>query len=200
MDIQTPSLYNIFIFFLIISSNYLGELFPCRIQKMLSSNMLFKHIFGFLTLSFFVVLTDNSKVHTLTDILFNSLKLYSIFLIFINNNLNFFMISLFIVAVIYIINIKINEITDTIKTDTEDKNKNENSKTLQLLHQINKILSIIFIIIIIIGFLIYMGEKKVEYKSKFSYITFIFGKEACRGKSPNVDMFKAIKTICLKTS
>ena len=200
MDIQTPSLYNIFILFLIISSNYLGELFPCRIQQMLSSNMLFKHIFGFLTLSFFVVLTDNSKVHTLTDILFNSLKLYSIFLIFINNNLNFFMISLFIVAVIYIINIKINEITDTIKTDTEDKNKNENSKTLQLLHQINKILSIIFIITIIIGFLIYMGEKKVEYKSKFSYITFIFGKAVCRGKSPNVDIFKAIKTTCLKTS
>ena len=36
-----------------------------------------------------------------------------------------------------------------------------------------------------------MGEKKIEYKNKFSYITFIFGKPSCRGKSPEVKYLEA---------
>ena len=138
MDNQYISIYNIFIFFLIISSNYLGELFPCKVQKMLDSNMLFKHIFGFLTLSFFVILTDKSIAHNFKHIFFNSFMLYGIFLIFINNTVNFFIISLFIAAIIYIINIKIN----TIEQDTPYIIQNNQPADLLIqLNIINQILS-----------------------------------------------------------
>ena len=46
-QIDSISIYSIFILFLIISTNYLGELFPCRVQKLLSQNVYLKHIFGY---------------------------------------------------------------------------------------------------------------------------------------------------------
>ena len=43
-----------------------------------------------------------------------------------------------------------------------------------------------------------MGEKKIEYKTKFNYLTFIFGKAKCRGKSPSVSVVKALETAFYK--
>ena len=36
--------YTIFILILIISANFLGSTFPCRVQKLLSENVYIKHI------------------------------------------------------------------------------------------------------------------------------------------------------------
>ena len=38
-----------------------------------------------------------------------------------------------------------------------------------------------------------MGEKKIEYKKNFSYITFIFGKPKCRGITPCVEFEECFK-------
>ena len=40
----------LFIFILVISGNYIGELLPCRIQYTLQNNMIYKHFFGILTM------------------------------------------------------------------------------------------------------------------------------------------------------
>ena len=40
----------VFIFTLIISGNFLAQLFPCKIQEALTENIYIKHIFGFFTL------------------------------------------------------------------------------------------------------------------------------------------------------
>ncbi len=52
-----PNLIAIFIFVLVVSGNYLGELFPCQVQRIFSESMLIKHSLGVMTLLFFVVLT-----------------------------------------------------------------------------------------------------------------------------------------------
>ena len=54
-------IWNVFVLFLIIASNYIGELFPCRVQNLLIGNIYLKHFIAFLTLVFFVVLTDSSS-------------------------------------------------------------------------------------------------------------------------------------------
>ena len=38
-----------------------------------------------------------------------------------------------------------------------------------------------------------MGEKKIEYKDKFNYLTFFLGKQVCKGNSPEVDISNALK-------
>jgi hypothetical protein len=38
-----------------------------------------------------------------------------------------------------------------------------------------------------------MGEKKIEYKKDFNYITFFIGQSSCKGQSPKVNLIEAIK-------
>ena len=54
-------LKHLFVLYLIIAGNYLGELFGCKTQKMFQENMYFKHIIGFMTLYFFVLFTSTEE-------------------------------------------------------------------------------------------------------------------------------------------
>jgi hypothetical protein len=193
IKIENISIYSIFVFFLIISSNYLGALFPCRIQKLLNTNVYLKHIFGFLTLSFFVVLTDPLKKYNFINIFYESALLYIIFIIFINNDYNFFIFGLMIVGLIYILNLKKIDLTGSITENNLNKDNEKNKQLLEMITKINTFLFILFMIVIIIGFIIYMGEKKIEYKDKFSYIIFILGQAQCRDKSPKTIYTKALQ-------
>lgn len=176
-------IYNVFILFLVIAANFIGELFPCRIQELLSKNELLKHFIGFLTLLFFVVLTDdNAKKQKFNETFVNSLKLYLIWLILINNEKNFFIFNLVITGALYIIYLN--------KKDYEDEPDNPK---LILFEKIEKSIYILFTISIIIGFFIYLGQKKFEYKNKFSYYSFIFGKPGCKGHSPDISYLNSLK-------
>ena len=181
-DMKIIPIWNVFVLFLIIASNYIGELFPCQVQELLTSNVYLKHIISYLTLLFFVVLTDTSSVKKkFKEIFYESLKLYVVFLLLINCNKNLFALSILLLAVIYIIQL--------IKQDYIDENTDtyQDSPVLKNIKNIEKICYILFFVIAITGFIVYMGEKKIEYKDKFSYKTFIFGKPTCRGKSPTTN-------------
>ena len=216
-QIDSISIYSIFILFLIISSNYLGELFPCRVQKLLSQNVYLKHIFGYLTLSFFVVLVDPYKKINIYTVFKESLILYILFLFFINTQQYFFLLSIFFLLVIYVLNLKKIEYEENISKasdmlDNVNKKEKEKQKEIQdklkkpvvpgelqqlekkilFINQLNRVLMILFIITIIVGFLIYMGEKKLEYKDKFDYITFIFGQSKCKDKTPSIKLTQSL--------
>ena len=178
-------LWNIFVLFLIIASNYIGELFPCRIQDYLSNNVYLKHFISFLTLLFFVVLTDTSLVKKkFMEIFISSLKLYFLFLLLINSTKKFFIFALFILAIIYIIQL--------IKKDyINDENVAEETENYKNIILVEKALFVLFYIVLVLGFIIYLGEKKIEYKNKFKYMTFIFGKPSCKGKSPDTKLIES---------
>ena len=173
-------IWNIFVLFLIIAANYLGELFPCRVQNLLESNIYLKHIIAFLTLSFFVILTDTTSNYKSNEIFSISFTLYILFIILARNNKVFFLINLVILAILYVMKLQL--------TDYE-KNVDEKSNDIfyERLIIIEKVLIVIFFVLLICGFLIYMGEKKIEYKNKFNFITFFFGKPSCKLNSPTIN-------------
>lgn len=168
---------NVFVLFLIIASNYIGELFPCRVQDLLTSNIYLKHTVAFLTLLFFVVLTDNSLDFTFREIFSSSIYLYIIFILLINCNQLFFLYCLGALCILYILKLLIKD----VEKNTDDE---IDKKKLEILLLCEKVMYIIFIIILIVGFVIYLGEKKIEYKDKFKYSTFLFGTPKCKRHSP----------------
>ena len=182
--LNTTPIWNIFVLFLIIAANYLGELFPCRIQNLLLSNIYLKHIIAFLTLSFFVILTDSTSNYKSNEIFQISLTLYVIFIVLARNNQESFMINLIILGILYI-----------IKLQLSDYEKNVDEKKDEIFYErllvFEKILSFTFYILLICGFLIYMGEKKIEYKNNFNFITFFFGKPSCSLNSPKTEYVKS---------
>ena len=172
------TVYTVFILFLIIASNYLGELFPCRVQDLLGQNIYLKHGIAFLTMVFFVVLSDTKTELSFRDLVIQSCKMYIVFLILINCSKTFFMIALVLLAGIYVIQLKKNDFINTHDPSPETQIQ------IERINQLNNILLILFFIVIKSGFIIYMGEKKIEYRKEFSYTTFLFGKPSCRGISP----------------
>lgn len=179
-------IYTIFILILIISANFLAQIFPCKIQKILNCNMYVKHIFSFLTLMFFVILSapigGSMKVN---DIIMKAFLLYIFFIILTKTNHIVFIIIIILLGILYLIILKINEL--------KESNNNAKNELEEKLNNIYNYISYIIIILLIIGFLMYMGEKKYEYKNKFEYTKFIFGIPECRGYSPDISFFKTLK-------
>jgi hypothetical protein len=90
--------------------------------------------------------------------------------------------------------LKRNEIAKR-KEDSTNEELEKLEKTKNLIIKINNGISIVVFILIFIGFMIYMGRKKYEYKNNFSYLTFIFGKVECKGTISNIDYSTSLKHV-----
>lgn len=191
-------LYPIFILILIISSNFLAEVFPCRFQEMLSKNMYLKHIFGYLTMVFFVTMTldEYNNTYSFTELFKSSLFMYFGFIVFSKTSTKFFFPVLFFLGLLYILHIRKSQLqTQLQQKNTTDDMISSNQKQLDTLNTIMDVSSKITLVILAMGFFVYIGEKRVEYKNNFNFLTFLFGKTNCKGKSPKVSILKALQNI-----
>ena len=107
---------------------------------------------------------------------------------------------MFLLTISYILTLKNKENNREINYIIE--NNIDKEKKLSSLQQnnsnitlIQKYLNIFIIIIAIIGFLSYLGSKKAEYGSNFSYLTFVFGKTTCADDGNKLSYFNGLKNI-----
>lgn len=173
----------IFIFILIISGNYLGSLFPCQIQHAFEKNIWLKHFLGYFTLLFFVLLTlPNKSNNDIFKLLSSTTLLYLLFII-LSKTTPVIWISVFIMyAFVYLIELKKKNIDDVDKNkETNKYSKKQINVTYDKLTNIQQYIVYFSYVLIIVGFLAYMGEKKFEYKNKFTYSKFLFGVVECKG-------------------
>lgn len=172
-----PNLIAIFIFVLIVSGNFLAELFPCQVQKIFSHSMVVKHAFGFMTLLFFVILTIPEMQEQ--EYMFGYTALvYAWFILMAKCYYVIWFIVFGIVGIIYLLQMW--------ERSLEKKGENDDDKKA-IIHNGKRYLTIATVILTIVGVMTYMGAKKLEYKKKFKYITFLFGKPECRGDDYHKD-------------
>ncbi len=198
VNLDKIPVYTIFILILIISANFLAQLFPCRLQRILHQNIYIKHLFSFLTLLFFVVLTAPMEDKSLRNIFNKSLLLYIWFILIMRTDPYVFILLLFIIAIIYLFFLKENELKERAEKIQNIKGSEELKKIeneIIYIHNINQYFFYLTIFLTIVGFLLYMGEKKCEYKTKFNYIIFLFGKPVCKNKCTPIDYKRAISCI-----
>ena len=170
-----PNLVAIFVFVLILSGNYLGELFPCRVQKIFNSNMYVKHTLGFLTLLFFVALTI-PELKEQENFLGYTTLIYLWFIMMAKCYYTIWFAVFGLVGLLYVMQM--------YKEKKEKKDGEGGSQDLSMLKQVEKGVIVTTFVLTVLGFLVYMGAKKLEYKNKFSYLQFIFGMPSCKGASP----------------
>ena len=184
------NIFSVFTFILIVSANFLAEIFPCRVQYMLRHNMYIKHLFGILTMVFFVVLSiDKNK--SIFDIGLNSFLLYILFILISKTHWYTFFIIVFILSIAFFINIEKDRSKQLLNDGDEKTNKIINERIKNYDYQ-TIIIYILTIFITIIGVLLYMGEKKLEYKNKFDYIIFFMGKDICKEKTSYFSLQKSL--------
>ena len=179
---------SVFILLLIISGNFLGELMPCRVREELSSNMVLKHFFGYLTLTFFAIVTVFKT--TSINILLLSFLVYVYFIFLSKTNWRFWIVVVFLLGTSYIIHVMGLTIN---KDDIKEDNKTLSTVMDNILPTVQLSFVMLALFLTFIGSIIYMGNKKKEYGKDFSYIHFFLGKPECRGKSPNTKIVDDLK-------
>lgn len=185
--------FTIFILILIISANFLAQLFPCRLQYELNNNMYLKHFFAFLTMIFFVVLASPIKNKKLNKIVIESFLLYIVFLFLIKTDYRIFIILLALLSISYLLVLKKVELEDDKEVNKDDSNKvAEIDNQIKYIEYISFGITVLIVVLIIIGFLSYLGQKKVEYKNNFAFSKFLFGKPSCKNKSPSITLISGI--------
>jgi hypothetical protein len=187
---ESIPLYSIFILLLILSGGYIIQLIPCKLQSILNNNIYIKHFFALLTLIFLITLVDplESK-NNLNIILSKSFILYIFFIFIIKTHYKFFISIMIILGIKYLILLKKNELSDKYE---KDKDVNI-QKELDNINIIQNVLFFIIIILIIIGFLVYLGQKKYEYKKDFNYFIFLFGKPECNYTIEKISITNSLK-------
>jgi len=171
-----PNLIAIFVFVLIVSGNYLGELFPCRVQAIFNSNMYVKHTLGFLTLLFFVALTI-PEVKEQENFIGYTTLIYLWFIMMAKCYYTIWFVVFGLVGLLYVLQM--------YKGKEEKKDGEGGAKDLEMIKNVERVLIIGSFVMTVLGFLVYMGAKKIEYKKNFSYLQFIFGMPSCKGQSPS---------------
>lgn len=174
---------SIFVLYLILSANFLVNLFSCKAQTTFFNNMWLKHLLGFMTLYFFVVLTDKESKYSNSpknQMLF-AIVCYIVFVLSSRMDHQWWVVFICLLCIIYIIEIYKNHHTTT-----------EEDKVIYNKYQIY--LVSVLLVILVIGFIIYLGKKRIEYGKKFDMTTFIVGKTKCRfDKDYDISKKAAIK-------
>lgn len=192
----------IFILILIISGNFIAELFPCDLRRELKENIYIKHLFGFLILFFFGVI-ETVELKNLKGI-YIAVILYFIFLITSKVKSNFWIFIIYLYAICYLLLIVKNQII--VKKQEENPEGdvlffNNKTKFLDNLYNVSNIIQIFSLILIfgltIVGFLFYMGQEKILLKDKFSFLSFLFGLPKCNDdkKLDKIHFIRAIKAV-----
>ena len=156
--------YTIFILVLIVSAKYIPDIIPCKIQRFMEKDLYFRHLLTFFTMIIFVVFTTPLKDQKVFKILIKSVFLYIIFLLYVKSNYNFFVVVTLLSCILYISMLRKYEIEREYNEAKNEETKKLYEKELNILIIINNILLVIVIFLILIGFLLYLGEKKIEYK------------------------------------
>ncbi len=173
---------GLLLFLLIISGNYIGNLFSCRIQNAFTNNIYSKHIIGFISLYFFIILVDPNleRINPLKTLIL-TIPIYVYFLILSKAEAPVFLVIIFLLIFLVMINSYHNYL-NIKKAEKNSLSKREEFYSQNIISVKKFIIGTIFVLTLL-GFLVYLGMKKVEYQGKFKLLSFIFGTKACKNNS-----------------
>jgi len=155
---------ELILFCLLISGNYIGELFSCNIQRTLSKNRVYKHILGILTLYFFVTALDDKKILSPITYMLSSFLTYTWFVIITLTPKFYTFLIMSILLFIYLFN-DIDNHFHILKSE----------------HKFILFSTLFFttIVISIVGCYKYYNIKAHKFGNKFNISKFFFGKNTC---------------------
>jgi hypothetical protein len=158
----------------VLAAAYIQPLFFCNAGTDMGNSMVARHLVAFLTLTFFIVVADSELDDTMpfATVLMTSGLIYLWFLISSKMTANWWLVLAVLLASIYIIDLY-DESHPKAKVDFKPIKEGIIGVALALT---------------LVGFLIYVGEKKLDYKSDFSYATLLLGTKECK-RTPNVQSY-----------
>lgn len=164
---------SVFLLYIVMASGFVGDIFGCRVKKILDTNIYVKHISFFLMIYFTIVLTEE-KLNSPLDNFYKSLKMWIFYIMLIRLNITFTIIACILLVSLYIIDEYI-----VYYKSLEDKKEKEKQEIYNHIKNIPEIFEYIIGIIVIIGFFVYFYKQYKDKGKKFKLNKFIFGLLEC---------------------
>ena len=155
---------GVFLLLLAVVGNFVAEMMGCKTRKLLSNNMVVKHIITFVILYFALDFTSSDIVNP-TDNLILSVKIYILFVMFTRMDLKITIATFILLAITYKMNAYINYYKLT-------------KKEYKHLIKIRKYLYNIIVGVLVTGFILYIHKKYTTNKN-FSLYKFFVGSLNC---------------------
>ena len=176
---------NLFVLAGALSAHFIVPLLPANSTKHMSESRFLRYFLGFLTLVFFVVVTDTAEIDRympLGTIITTSAALFVWFIMAAKMTANWWYMLVLIFGAIYLVNLY------------EDRHL-YTKDLAETFATVKGWLLTGSVFMTVIGFLIYVGEKKMKYRGKFNYGDFLFGLPKVGGpKEPSgMDYWVALK-------
>lgn len=150
------------LFYMTISTNFIGELYNPELINILHNNYLVKHILGYITLLTFIIFSDSKNLNLIEDFKI-SIITYILFVMSTKNSPHYFILSILCIFVAFILD-KINNIY------IKDKRNKET------INEIHNYLGTLGVLLIIYSFIKEYTKYKKIYKNNFSFKKFMFRK------------------------
>ena len=159
--INISTLKSIFLLFLVVSGNYVGELMGCKMRSLFTNNIYIKHVAILFLIYFTVDLMEDVKHHPLY-LFKKSLLIWSLFVMTTRTHYMF--------TIIIIINFFMLYVIDEYRIYLEENNI-DNDK--ELLNSIQVKIEYLAYVVLIVGFIQYYIKQRKE-KKDFSHLKFFF--------------------------
>ncbi len=175
-----PNGFYLALIYLVISGNYLGNLFGCRIQQLMSNNFSMKHLLGFLTTYFLIVLSSPPEGFSNWTVFGITAVIYIWFFLTTKMNVSFWIPMILSVMAAYFLYIY----------NKQEKVQEETGEKIGLVQSVLVTLSAV---LTMIGVVSYYGEKKLEYGYQFKPDVFWFGvNKDCRQMTPAISLYDSL--------
>jgi hypothetical protein len=162
---------GVLLLILAISGNFIAETLGCKTQKLLTENMLAKHVVILFIIYFSLGFASESNPNPMI-LLRNSVSIWVLFLLFTKMSLNFNIFVFGLVVLYHFINTYINYYSSL------DKKKYK--KEIDNYNKILYYLKYLIIGLLIVGFVLYFNKQRNEYSKNWSTFKFIFGVNKCK--------------------
>jgi hypothetical protein len=159
--------------FLTIMGNYIAELFGCRLQYLLTNNMIVKNIVLFGLIYFTLNFTSTQVIHPTTQ-LWNAIIIWISFTMFSRTNIYFTLVALILLIILFIL--------ENYNQYYEKTDKEKYGDTIKQITYVEGILEKSLLLVVLVGFIVYFTEQYTHYgnKKQFLLSKFILGKHKCR--------------------
>ena len=162
---------GVLLLILAISGNFIAETLGCKTQKLLTENMLAKHVVILFIIYFSLGFASESNPNPMI-LLRNSVSIWVLFLLFTKMSLKFNIFVFALVVLYHFINTYINYYSN--------KDKKKYKKEIDNYNKILNYLKYLIIGSLIVGFVLYFNKQRNDYSKNWSTFNFIFGVNKCK--------------------
>lgn len=167
----------VFLIFLAVSANFVGNTLNCSIQKLLIENTVVRHLFVMLIIYFTIDFTSKSTMNPI-QILKNAFFIYLLFIVLTKQTYGMFIVNILLIFLIYICSIMKQYIQQQKEKNEENKESNLEWNE-DIVNLVNNYLQYVLIITLITGFILYFNKQYNDHKKNFSIFIFLLGLNKC---------------------